>query len=267
MTAEERYRQILHLVQARGYVANEELARLFDVTVQTVRRDVNRLAEEGRLTRHHGGAGLSSSIENIAYTARQVLNRGEKQAIARLAAAAIPDQSSLFINIGTTTEAFAHALQGHHGLQVITNNLQVASILWPQAGFKVVVAGGTVRGHDGGILGQPACDLIDRYRADFGVIGISGIDEDGALLDFDVEEIRVARAIMRNARQVFLLADHTKFGRRPMMRMGDITEIHGLFTDRPPPHSVQEIMAERGIRCHIAPPLGPQRLSRIDTEL
>lgn len=252
MNAAGRHAEIVGLVRARGYVANEELARLLAVTVQTIRRDVNQLAEAGRLARHHGGAGLASSIENIAYTERQVLNRPEKQAIARLAAAAIPDHSSLFINIGTTTEAFAQALRGHAGLQVITNNLQVASLLWPQPGFKVVLAGGTVRPQDGGILGQPACDLIDGFRADYGVIGISGIDEDGALLDFDVDEIRIARAIMRNARQSFLLADHTKFGRRPMGRMGHIGEIDALFTDRPPPPGVAAILADRQIACHVA---------------
>lgn len=252
MTATDRLAAIVELVRTRGYVSNEELARLFDVTVQTIRRDVNRLAEEGSVARHHGGAGLASSIENIAYTERQVLNRAEKQAIARLAAAAIPDHSSLFINIGTTTEAFARALRGHAGLQVITNNLQVASLLWPQPGFKVVLAGGTVRHQDGGILGQPACDMIDGFRADYGVIGISGIDEDGTLLDFDIDEIRIARAIMRNARQTFLLADHTKFGRRPMGRMGHLSEIDGLFTDRAPPAPVAAMLEERQIACYVS---------------
>ncbi len=249
---DERSAHIVEIVRNAGYASNDDLARILGVTVQTVRRDVNRLAEQGRLARHHGGAGLPSSIENIAYSERQVLNRSEKQAIARLAAARIPHHSSLFINLGTTTEAFAQALHGHDGLQVITNNLQVAAGLWSRPGFKVVVAGGMVRAQDGGVIGQSACEQIAQYRADFGVIGISGIDEDGALLDFDVEEIRVARAIMRNARQVLLLADHTKFGRRPMMRMGALDEVDALFTDRPPPGPISSLLAERGIACHVA---------------
>ncbi|GBQ99037.1 DeoR/GlpR family transcriptional regulator [Gluconacetobacter liquefaciens] len=250
--SEERYREILSLVRARGYVANEELAQRLRVAVQTIRRDVNHLAGIGQLARHHGGAGLVSSIENIAYAERQILNRREKEAIGQIAAREIPDHSSLFINIGTTTEAFARALRHRQGLRVITNNLHVASTLAPESSFRVVVAGGTVRSHDGGITGPTATAMIDQYRADFGVIGISGIEEDGTLLDFDLDEIDLARAIMRNARTVFLLADHTKFGRRPMGRVGHLSDVHALFTDRPPPPSVRAVLEQHQIALHIA---------------
>lgn len=250
--AENRHQRILSLIRQRGYVSNEELAREFGVTVQTVRRDMNALAEAGRLSRLHGGAGIASSTENIAYAERQVLNLPEKEAIARMAAAEIPDRSSLFINIGTTTEALARALLGHHELRVITNNLNVAALLSSRTDFSVVVTGGPVRNRDGGIVGQAASDMIAEFRVDFGIIGISGIDEDGSLLDFDYDEIRAARAILRNSRRTFLLADHTKFSRRPMVRMGSITEVSALFTDQPPPPAIRQLMAEHGVACHAA---------------
>jgi len=250
--AQRRHAAILALVRARGYVSNEELARHFDVTVQTIRRDVNMMAEQALLARHHGGAGLPSSVENIAYTERQILNRREKEAIGRSAAAIIPNNASLFINIGTTTEAFAQALLGHESLRVITNNLHVASMLSPRADFKVVVTGGTVRSHDGGIVGPAATAALSDFRADFGVIGISGIEDDGTMMDFDGAEIECARAIMSNARRVILLADHTKFSRHPLGRVGNITAVHDFFTDRAPPSRIRDILAKAGIGLHIA---------------
>ena len=251
--AENRYRHIVELVRQRGYVSNEELAKGFGVTVQTVRRDVNRLSERGEVCRHHGGAGLASSIENIDYSQRLTISSRQKAAIAKLTAAHIPNHSSLFINIGTTTEMLAQALVAHQGLRVITNDLNVALTLSRNTSFTVMVTGGTVRNRDGGIVGQSACEMIGRFSVDYGIIGISGIDETGALLDFDDEEVRAARAIMDNSRHTYLLADYTKFSRHPMVRLGSLTEITALFTDRSPPPAICDLLSARGVGLHIAP--------------
>lgn len=252
VSAEERHREIMELVRLQGYVSNEDLAQRLNVAVQTIRRDVNALARQGQVTRHHGGAGLASSVENIAYAERQVLNRNAKEAIGRIAARAIPDNSSLFISIGTTTEAFAQALRRHKALRVITNNLHVASTLSSRTDFQVIVTGGQVRFSDGGITGSTASTSIDQYRTDFAVIGISGIEEDGTLLDFDADEINVAQAMMRNARKVFLLADHGKFGRRPMGRLGHLSNIHGFFTDCEPSARIRQILKANNVQLHVA---------------
>jgi DeoR family transcriptional regulator, glycerol-3-phosphate regulon repressor len=251
--ATARHAGIVSLVRQRGFMAIEALANHFDVTVQTIRRDLNLLAEEGQVLRYHGGAGLPSSIENIDYTQRQVMNPSEKDRIARLVAAEIPAHASLFVNIGTTTEAVARALAGHQGLQVITNNLNVASSLTRSTDFKIILTGGTVRNRDGGIVGAASCDMIGQFRVDFGIIGISGIDEDGTLLDFDADEVRAAQAILRNSRQVFLVADHSKFSRRPMVRMGSITEVSALFTDEPPPPAIVALLEQHEVALKIAP--------------
>jgi DeoR family glycerol-3-phosphate regulon repressor len=150
-----------------------------------VRRDLTKLGGEGAICRHHGGASLASSTQNIDYSERQELSTPEKRAIAELTARHIPNHSSLFINIGTTTEALARALLGHEDLRIITNNLNVAQIMTRNRSFTVMVTGGTVRNRDGGIIGQSACDMIGEFRVDYGIIGISGIDEQGTLLDFD----------------------------------------------------------------------------------
>lgn len=248
----ERQAKIRQLVKAKGFVTIEFLAREFGVTPQTIRRDINTLSERGLINRYHGGAGADSSIENVAYNERKVLCFKEKQKIARMVAGEIPEYASLFINIGTTTEAIAQALINHKRLRIITNNLNVAGILSANANFEVIVAGGLVRHRDCGIIGEATIDFIQQFKVDYGIIGISGIDADGTLLDFDYREVRAARAIIDNSRKVFLAADHTKFGRNAMVRLGSIEEVDALFTDRQPPAPLTEIMNEGDVKLFVA---------------
>ncbi len=242
--AELRRSRILEIVRRQGFAAIEALAREFAVTPQTVRRDINTLAAEGKIRRFHGGAGLPSSVENIDYGARRVMNLEAKRRIARLVAEHIPDHSSLIINIGTTTEEVARALMEHRGLAVITNNLNVAALMAGKEDFQVIVAGGVVRSRDRGIVGEATIDFVNQFKVDFAIIGISGIDLDGTLLDFDYREVRVAQTIIKNARTVFLVADHSKFGRSALARLGHVADVDALFTDAPPPEPLLEILRE-----------------------
>jgi DeoR family glycerol-3-phosphate regulon repressor len=260
MAQNDRQRQILELVRQRGFVSIDELAGHFAVTPQTVRRDINDLCAQDLLRRYHGGAGLPSSVENLAYQARQILQHAEKRRIAALVARHIPDEASLFINIGTTTEEVARALLHHRRLKVITNNLNVARILAENGSFEIIIAGGVVRNRDGGIIGEATMDFMRQFRTDFGIIGISGIDADGALLDFDYHEVRVAREIIANSRQVFLVTDGTKFGRNAVVRLGSITEVTALFTDRDPPSSIRTVMDQNGVRLYVADDVEAQPL-------
>ncbi|SMQ01278.1 transcriptional regulator, DeoR family [Pseudomonas putida] len=245
-----RQQQILELVRERGYVSIEEMAQLFVVTPQTIRRDINQLAELNLLRRYHGGAAYDSSIENTAYAMRADQMRDEKQRIADAVARQIPDHASLFINIGTTTESIARALLNHSHLKVITNNLHVAAILAAKDDFEVLVAGGTVR-RDGGVVGQASVDFINQFKVDFALVGISGIDEDGSLLDFDYQEVRVSQAIIANARQVILAADSSKFGRNAMVRLGSIDLVDCLVTDRTPTPALTQLLNQNKIRLEV----------------
>lgn len=250
----QRQKEILTLVQQSGFVSIETLAQSFNVTPQTIRRDINKLCERKLLTRYHGGAGLSSSVENVEYATRQVLFLEEKRRIAAQVANHIPDRASIFINIGTTTEEVARALQNHTGLRIITNNLNVAAILRSNTSFEIIIAGGEVRQRDGGITGEATIDFIRQFKVDYGIIGISSVDADGTLLDFDYHEVRVAQAIIENSRQVFLVADHSKFDRCAMVRLGSLAQVDALFTDQSPPEHIAAILAETNVTLHIAAP-------------
>ncbi len=250
---DQRRRDILGVVQRSGFVTIDALAGQFGVTLQTIRRDVNELGEQGLVRRHHGGVARLSSTENISYDVRRHEAAEAKRRIARLVAEHIPDGASLFINIGTTTEEVARALKARERLRVITNNLNVAMILHEKPDFEVLVAGGVVRNRDGGIIGEAAIEFIQQFRSDFAIIGTSGIEPDGTLMDFDYREVRVAQAIIAHARQVFLVADHTKFGRNAMVRLAAAGAISAVFTDRDPPEPYRGSLLAAGAAIHVAP--------------
>ncbi|WP_299733405.1 DeoR/GlpR family transcriptional regulator [uncultured Endozoicomonas sp.] len=236
MPQSRRHELIIELIRQQGFVTTESLVQHFNVTPQTIRRDLNDLDQQGKITRHHGGAGLTnSSTENTHYSERKHHLSAEKDRIALELVTHIPNNSSLFIDIGTSTESVARALLSHSNLKVVTNNIHVASILLPREDFTVIIAGGEVRHRDGGIIGEATRDFINQFRMDFAVTSISGIDMDGTLLDFDYHEVRVAQTMMNNARRTLTIADHSKFGRSAMIRLGHVSEIDVLFTDTAPP--------------------------------
>lgn len=248
-----RHQQIIELVQKHGYVSTEELVEQFKVSPQTIRRDLNELADSNKIRRYHGGATIPLSSENTSYSSRKSHNFGEKDLIAEQLAKCIPDGATLFIDIGTTPEAVAHALnKNHKQLRVVTNNINVASILLSNPEIRLILAGGEVRNRDGGINGEATLDFIKQFRLDFGIIGISGIDVDGSLLDFDYHEVRVKQAIIENSRSVFLAVDHSKFGRNAMVKLGSITQVHTVFTDQLPPEEICSILKDNNVSLDVA---------------
>ena len=226
---------------------------MLGVTLQTVRRDVQRLSEHGALARFHGGVRLpQSTTENLGHNQRAMLHAEGKASIARAVAGQVPDGCSLILNIGTTTEAIAAALLQHRGLRVITNNLNVATILSRNASCEVIVAGGVVRPRDLGVVGEAAVDFIAQFKVDIALIGISGIEADGTLRDFDYREVKVAQTIVRHAREVWLAADASKFNRQAMVEAATLSQIHRLFTDQPPPEPFPALLADAGVRLTVA---------------
>jgi DeoR family glycerol-3-phosphate regulon repressor len=255
MTPNPRQSLLLDEVRLHGSVTVEALSEQFGVTLQTVRRDVKLLSDAGLVARFHGGVRLpSSTVENIAYRQRQQLNEAGKQRIARQVAKAVPEGCSLIINIGTTTEAIARELLRHKGLRVITNNLNVAAILSDNPDCEVIVAGGVVRSRDRGIVGEVTAEFIQQFKVDIGLIGISGIEADGTLRDYDYREVNVSKSIIEHSREVWLAADHSKFNRPAMVELARLNQIDMLFTDSAPPLPFTSLLAEAGVQLTIAEP-------------
>jgi DeoR family glycerol-3-phosphate regulon repressor len=259
-----RQSEILNIARTQGRVMVEDLARRFDVSAQTIRKDLNDLCERRSLTRVHGGAIIASGVENLSYEARRFVAAEEKQAIGRAAAELIPNGSSLFINIGTTTEEVAGALRSHEDLLVITNNLNVAMLLYRHPRIEVIVTGGSVRRADGAVIGSSANKLFQEFKVDYAIIGASAIDEEGALLDFDYREVQVAQAIIANARSVMLVADSTKFTRSAPVRIAHMSQINTFVTDSELPAGLANICHSRGIQVIEAMPKAAADIDEAD---
>lgn len=248
-----RQSEILEIARTEGRVIVEDLAQRFDVTLQTIRRDLTELSEAGFLDRVHGGAVARTGVVNIGYEQRRRMNEGAKAAIAKACAAEIPDNSSLILNLGTTTEAVAHELLHHQNITVVTNNMNVANILLANPSCEIMVAGGALRRSDGGLVGDLTTQFFEQFKVDFAIVGTSALDHDGDMLDFDLVEVRVSRAILRQARRSFLVTDHSKLGRSAPARIASLSEIDTVFTDQPLPADLDERCRQWSTRVVIAP--------------
>ena len=240
MSQSFRQPQILEIARRDGKVTVEGLADHFGVTLQTIRRDLSELADTGRLERVHGGAILSSGVANIGYEDRRALHQDAKTRIARACAVEVPENISLFLNIGTSTEAVARELLGHRNMLVVTNNINVANILAANPDCDVIVTGGSLRRSDGGLVGSLAAQTIQQFKFDLAVIGCSALDEEGDILDFDIEEVGASQAILRQSRRTYLVADQSKFQRSAPARIASLSEIDTFFSDAPLPGPLSE---------------------------
>lgn len=249
----KRQQALLAHIRSEGRGQVDMLAASFKVTPQTIRRDLNVLCNLRLLLRVHGGAvapggaARSEQLVNLDYQTRCLLGYEDKDAIGRLTAGIIPNDASLFINIGTTTERVAQHLVDHLGLLVITNNINIANTLRRCKSIKVMTAGGQVRHEDGGIVGDATEDFVNQFKVDYAIIGCSAIEPDGTLLDFDVREVKVTRAIINNARSVILVSDSSKFERKAPVRLGSITQVGYFITDRRPPEEFMDVCRRNGV--------------------
>jgi DeoR family transcriptional regulator, glycerol-3-phosphate regulon repressor len=247
-----RQHDIVDRARHQGRVIVDDLAEHFNVTPQTIRKDLNELCDRGILQRVHGGGILISGVTNYDYEARRVLASDEKRRIAVKAASLIPNNSSLMINIGTTTEQIAHVLRGKRGIMVITNSINVVNTLQGTPDIEVIIAGGLVRPTDGGVVGEATVDFIRQFKMDYAIISASAIDEDGSILDYDYREVKVAQAIIENARHCILVADSTKFERSAPVRIGHISQLSSFVTDNPPPPSFAAVCKENDVDLIVA---------------
>ncbi|WP_316014067.1 DeoR/GlpR family DNA-binding transcription regulator [Roseobacter sp. HKCCA0434] len=248
MDQTQRQNEILSQIERRGRVSVSDLARTHATSQQTIRKDLRSLERAGRLARIHGGAVRADPARYADYGARRQIAAAAKSAIGAMCASLIPDNSTVFVNIGTTTEAAATRLTRHSGLRLLIDNINVANELRAYPGLEILIAGGRVRAGDGAIVGEQAVQFIQQFRVDYALIGAAAIEPDGALMDHDLREAQVAAAIMQSARHVILTADASKFGRTAPVRIGALSQVHTLITDRDVPPRIASLCAEAGTR-------------------
>ena len=248
MKQENRHQAILYAVMRQGYVSIEALAEELGVSSQTIRRDISELDRTGMLERRPGGASCRTTILNSAYDARQVEDFKDKERIARTIAEYIPDNSSIFLTLGTTVEVIAYALLERSGLMVITNNVVAALTLNKKTDFEVVLASGYMRKSSNGLVGESTIGFVNGFQCDYMITSTGGISEtDGHLFDYHTADVSVAQSMMRNANKVLLAASRSKFGRQAVVRVTPLKSVDVLFTNSPVPPRLEEVAQAAGV--------------------
>jgi DeoR family glycerol-3-phosphate regulon repressor len=247
-----RQEQIIAFVRERGFATLDVMAEKFGVSQQTVRRDVIQLNKQNLLQRHYGGAGLPAGIDGKAYSNRKIQHAHEKALIGKAVAADIPDGSSLFIDIGTTTEAVVKALLDHKDLKIITNHIRVVSTLCENTDFEIILSGGLVRNRDWAVTGESSVEFIREFRVEYGIFGAGSITDDGQLLDYDYRDAQTSRAARDISKCKIVVMDHSKFNADAMMPFAKISELDKFYTSRVPPDSIREVIERSGTELIVA---------------
>ena len=233
MLVEERRRKILHLLDEQGSVMVEELAERFAVSAVTVRADLASLERTGRLVRSHGGA-VKPQAYDMPLGVKETLHRREKSRIGQVAAKMIHDGETVLLDSGTTTCALARELKSMplRALTVITNALNIAMELAGLRHIRVIMLGGILREMSYSLVGPHAEQILERFHVDRLFLGVDGVDPDAGLTTPDVLEAKLNTLMIRVARQVVVVADSSKFGRRSLSKIADLEAVHRVITDR-----------------------------------
>jgi DeoR family glycerol-3-phosphate regulon repressor len=250
----KRHGEILDILSRRGYLAIEEMVAAFNVTPQTLRRDLQDMSDRGLLRRHHGGASANLSTANADYDLRHVETAAEKAAIGRVAAEFVKPGSSLFLTPGTTVDALAKAIAERrpNGLRVVTNSTSAATILENCPNILIEITGGRWLGHNRAVGGISSVASVENYRCDLLLTSIGAIASDGSLLEYRDEEAAVCRTMLHNARRSIMLADHSKFTRVATARVAGIDAFDTLVTDRQPSPAISAVIGKSGCELVIA---------------
>ncbi|MEU6079123.1 DeoR/GlpR family DNA-binding transcription regulator [Streptomyces sp. NPDC047108] len=232
MYAAERQQEILRLARESGRVDVLSLSEEFQVTAETVRRDLKALDRAGLVRRVHGGAIPAGRLDFEPDLAeRDTVAADEKDRIARAALAELPADGSVIVDAGTTAARFAGAFPLESGLTVVTHALPVAARLADHPGIALHLVGGRVRHRTRAAVDAWALRAYGEIRADVAFIATNGFSVDGGLTTPDLAEAAVKRAAVAAARRVVLLADSAKFGREQFARFGDLADVDLLITD------------------------------------
>lgn len=251
----ERRLQISNMVRERGAVQVAPLAERFGVSMQTIRKDLHFLAERGVAERSYGGAisaGAVNVIGEPAVEAKRSIHIDEKERIGRLAAGMVCPGESIVLDSGTTTLQIARHLRDDEEITVLTNDLDILSVLAAKERITVVMLGGTLRRRNRAFYGAQTVGALDDLHVDKLFLGVDGFDLDRGITTHFEPEAMLNRKMVHAARQVIAVTDCSKFGRVCLHRIINAGEIDDLVTDQHAPEAIQAAAERLGFRVHLA---------------
>ena len=247
MSLSSRQKQIISkLHDTNGVFSSADITSLFNVTIQTIRKDLNELSELGLVRRVHGGISLPGENHNLSFSNRTIMNLAAKEDIALKVIELFPKNTTIFLGIGTTPQQVAQALLKHPGLTAVTNNINVALTLCGNTNIQIYLAGGLVRANDQDTMGIETIEFMKKFNIQYGVFGVGGLSSKGQLLDFSSEESSISRTIIENSQSRVLVVDHTKLERYAPVITGDLNDIDFLVMDFIS-DSIKELCVQRDI--------------------
>lgn len=233
----------------------EDLARRSRVSAMTIRRDLDALAQAGKVIRTHGGATLGEKVLfEFNFLQRAAVNEAAKLRIAETAATLLRDGQSVIMDSGTTTLALARQLRGRHGLTVITSSLPIAAMLQHTPGVKVLLLGGLLRPDSPDLIGALTETNLESLRADLAFVGADGVDLAGRVYNASVEVGRMLGKMAAASAITYVVADHSKVGRTALARFGDLTDWGGLITDSGLTRRHATTLRRAGVKVIVSPP-------------
>ncbi|KWX72440.1 DeoR family transcriptional regulator [Paenibacillus riograndensis] len=247
MLAAERRKKIIDLVHQDKRVLVSDLSRMFEVTEETIRRDLEKLEKDGILSRTYGGAMLNRHTnEDLPFVTRNALNTDMKRNIALKALDLINDGDTLMVDPSSTAFEFLKLLGNKNNLTVITNSINILHE-FASSSMNIISSGGSLRHRSLSLVGPVAHDTIRRYNVDTAVISCKGIDMERGVTDSNEPECELKKYMLRQAQKIVLLADHTKFDKTAFTRLVELSSIDVLITDRRPAESWLTRLAEENI--------------------
>jgi DeoR family transcriptional regulator, glycerol-3-phosphate regulon repressor len=255
MTRTRWQSEILEIVGHDGAETIARIAERLAVSGETVRRHVRPLVEEGLLVRSHGGVLLAEVAREPPFARRMRERAAAKRAIARAAAALVPDGGTVMIDTGSTTAYVAAALAERRGLTVITNSIEIARPLVGRGGHRVYIAGGEIRSDLSAVVGPEALDFLGQFRADLAILSIGAIDPDHGFMDYHLDEARVAQAMLARAARALVVADQAKFGARAAVTVCPLEGVERIVTDAPPEGAIAGLLAAAGVAVSTPAPV------------
>lgn len=254
MNHSKRHGEILRLLKEEGTITIASLANRLGVSLETIRRDVKPLTQDGAILKMHGAIGLPSITGEAPFDKRMRENADAKRAIARQVATTIRDGDSIMLDTGTTASFLARELLSHRRLTVVTNCSDIARTLATVNGNKVYMAGGELRPDSGAAFGVSAIEFVTRFSVTHAVITTGAVDATFGIMDYDLDEAEFARVVLQRGQRSLVITDHTKFGRQGLVQVCDFGGFSELVTDIRPPDEVIAAMDAAGTKYTIASP-------------
>lgn len=246
MLLEARREQILDYIKTKKNATTEELSKKFNVTGETIRKDLNFLSERGHIIRTFGGAVIKEDYDP-SLAQRTISNIEEKKAIARAASAFIEKRDSIVMDAGSTTIELAKYIPENSEVVVLTNSLVIANILSKVQGITVILSGGILRTKSMSFQGQLAENSIENYNIQKCFISTKGVGLKEGIMDTNEAEAEVKRRMIEAAKEVILLADYSKFTKIAHVTVCPIEKVHKIITDRKTDPEIIKEYRNRGI--------------------